>query len=650
MDFKNFFYAFVFLLYSTSYLYAQEFVQKTDSTGHYKLSDIVVTATRTNASMLELANSISIIDSVDIANRNKTNVFELLKTEYGLSSIQFGPGGGLSTINIRGADVGHTLILVDGIEMNLTSESSNLYDFANLPVNGINRIEVLRGPQSTLYGSDAMAGVVNIITKKGSGAPAVTLSGEGGSFKSFKGAMGFSGNYKNLNYNLTFGRTQTAGFSAAGKKYGNTENDGYRANNFSSRIGYNFNNFSGVDVFFRFIKAETDLDQGGGQFKDDPTYKYNLEETGVRVQSFTNLLGGFWEINLGGSYIRNVRKYNYDPTLFNPISSNSFYDGRRYKLDWQNNFNFNPDNVITLGVETEKEQALTTYYSLSSYGPYESILPTSEVYTSGIYLQDQLKFNKSFFTTAGIRYDHHNKFGGAFTYRVAPAYIFWQTGTKIKATVGTSYKAPSIFYLFDQFFGNEDLQPEKSLGWDIGIEQYFFSDQITAGLTYFNNDYKDLIGLDENFQSFNINKARTNGVEFFFSTNPSKNLLLKASYTYTNTKDNSVNSTDFGRQLLRRPKIKIVYLLNYSVNAKTNFNLETIYVSSRDDKDFSYYPASRTRLNAYTLVNLSARYNLFDFFRIFIRIENVFDVKYEEVFGYGTPGLSVFSGLKINIL
>jgi vitamin B12 transporter len=234
MDFKNFFYAFVFLLYSTSYLYAQEFVQKTDSTGHYKLSDIVVTATRTNASMLELANSISIIDSVDIANRNKTNVFELLKTEYGLSSIQFGPGGGLSTINIRGADVGHTLILVDGIEMNLTSESSNLYDFANLPVNGINRIEVLRGPQSTLYGSDAMAGVVNIITKKGSGAPAVTLSGEGGSFKSFKGAMGFSGNYKNLNYNLTFGRTQTAGFSAAGKKYGNTENDGYRANNFSS--------------------------------------------------------------------------------------------------------------------------------------------------------------------------------------------------------------------------------------------------------------------------------------------------------------------------------------------------------------------------------------------------------------------------------
>ncbi|NNG27855.1 MAG: TonB-dependent receptor, partial [Ignavibacteriaceae bacterium] len=142
--------------------FAQEkIVENTDTAGTYKLSDIVITATKTSTNILELANSISIIDSIEIVRRNKINVFNLLQTEYGLSSIQFGPNGGLSTINIRGANVGHTLILIDGIEMNLTSESSNLYDFANLPVDGISRIEVLRGPQSTLYGSDAMAGVVN---------------------------------------------------------------------------------------------------------------------------------------------------------------------------------------------------------------------------------------------------------------------------------------------------------------------------------------------------------------------------------------------------------------------------------------------------------------------------------------------------------
>jgi vitamin B12 transporter len=407
--------------------------------GIYKLTDVVVTATKTYTSTLELANSISIIDSVDISKRNKANVFDLLKTEYGLSSIQFGPSGGLSTINIRGADVGHALILIDGVEMNLTSESANLYDFANLSLEGIDRIEVLRGPQSTLYGSDAMAGVVNIITKKGLGSPALTLSGEGGSFNTYKGALGFAGTFNRLNYNLSFSRTQTNGFSAAGKEYGNTEDDGYRGNNFSSRIGYDINNNSGIDLFFRFTKSETDLDQGGGEFKDDPTYIYNLEETGIRAQGFVNLLDGLWEINLGGSYIRNVRKYNYDSTFFNPVYSNSYYDGRKYKIDLQNNFKLDANNILTFGAETEKEQATTYFYSLSSFVPYESLLPLSEVFTSGVYLQDQLNYKNTIFATAGVRYDYHNKFGDALTFKIAPAYIFWKTGTKFKASFGTSF-------------------------------------------------------------------------------------------------------------------------------------------------------------------------------------------------------------------
>jgi len=525
----NFLFPFLIVVLVFPLHFAQDkLVEKTDTAGVYKLSDVVVTATKTNSNILELANSITVIDSFEIANRNKINVFNLLQTEYGLSSTQFGPVGGLSTINIRGANTGQTLILIDGIEMNLTSESSNLYDFANLPVDGIGRIEVLRGPQSTLYGSDAMAGVINIITKKGSGEPTLTLFGEGKSYKSYKGALGFSGNYNNLNYNLSFGRTQSDGFSAAGEKYGNTENDGYSGNNFYSRIGYDFNRNSRINFFLRYTKAETELDQGGGEFNDDPTYKYNLEETSIRTEGFTEIFDGLWELKISGSYIRNVRKYNYDSTLFNPSSSNSFYDGRKYKLDLQNNFNLPANNIVTLGVETETDQAETMFYSLSAYGPYESLLPKSDVTTTGIYLQDQFKFANSFFVTGGIRYDYHNEFGEAYTYRIAPAYVIWQTGTKIKATVGTGFKAPSIFYLYDPVFGNEDLNPESSFGWDVGFEQFFLADGIRFGLTYFNNDYIDLIGLDENFKSFNINKVKTDGVEFFFSTNPTKQLFLKA--------------------------------------------------------------------------------------------------------------------------
>ena len=639
----------VVVLLSVLHFAQSKLVEKSDTSGIYKLSDVVITATKTNTNILELANSITIIDSNEIVNRNKTNVFNLLQTGYGLSSIQFGPPGGLSTINIRGANVGHTLILIDGIEMNLTSESSNLYDFANLPVEGIERIEILRGPQSTLYGSDAMAGIVNIITKKGSGKPTLTLFGEGGSYNTFKGALGFTGNYKNLNYNLSIGRTQSDGFSAAGEKYGNTEKDGYTGNNFSSRIGYDFNKNSGINFFLRYSKAETDLDQGGGIFKDDPTYKYNLEEAGLHAEGFINLFDGTWEMKLGGSFIRNVRKYNYDSTLFNPVSSNSSYDGRKYKIDWQNNINLPANNILTFGVETETDQAATKFFSLSAFGPYESILPKSEVNTTGIFLQDQFKFANSFFATVGVRYDYHTKFKEAITYRIAPAYIFWKTGTKLKATIATSFKAPSIFYLFDPFFGNENLNPEKSFGWDVGFEQFFPSHGIKFGLTYFNNDFKDLIGLDENFKSFNIDKVKTDGVEFFFSTNPANKLYLKVAYTYTNAKNKSENSEYFNSSLLRRPKTKIAYLVNYSFNEKINLNLEVIYMSDRDDKDFSSFPSKKVKLENYTLVNFSAHYDLYKFLRLHTRIENLFDEQYEEAFGFGTPGLSIYGGLKLVI-
>jgi hypothetical protein len=160
---------FIFLLavFNCTVTFSQETtVQKTDTTGLYRLSDVVISATRTFNSTTELANSISIIDSVEIANKQKYNLFDLLKSEYGFNTLQFGPLGGLGTISIRGSNAGHSLVLIDGVEMNLPSESSNLYDFANLPVESIKKIEILRGPQSTLYGSDALAGVVNIITKK----------------------------------------------------------------------------------------------------------------------------------------------------------------------------------------------------------------------------------------------------------------------------------------------------------------------------------------------------------------------------------------------------------------------------------------------------------------------------------------------------
>jgi vitamin B12 transporter len=624
-------------------------VQKTDTTGLYRLSNVVISATRTTNSTTELANSISIIDSIDIANKNRINLFDHLKTEYGLSTLQFGPIGGLGTISIRGSNAGHSLVLIDNIEMNLPSESSNLYDFANLPPESIKKIEILRGPQSTLYGSDALAGVVNIVTKKGMGKPNLLFSAEGGSYNSFKGSAGLSGNYENLNYLFSFSRTQSGGFSAAGEKYGNTERDGYIGNHLFMRIGYDLNHSSGINFYMRFTKADTDLDQFGGEFGDDPTYKYNLEEITTRTEGYFNLLNGLWDQKVGASFYKNLRKYSYDSTLFNPSLSNSNYDGKKIKIDWQNNFYILEGNIVTFGAETELEQAGTYFYSLSQFGSYESILPKSETYTTGIYMQDQFNIEKRFFATAGIRYDNHTKFGEAFTFRIAPAFIFWETGTKVKATIGSGFKAPSLIYLYDPFFGNENLNPETSFGFDVGIEQLIYSSGVSFGLNYFSNEFSDLIGLDENFKSINIDKAKTEGIEFFGKINTFDYLNIKLSYTYTHAVDRSKNTPDFGKKLIRRPNHRAVLFADYIISEHADINLEMIYVGEKDDKNFSTFPAQRINLKDYTLINIAANYNLFRFLRLFVRIENLSNTDYEEVYGYGTPGLSAFAGLKLTI-
>ncbi|MBT8382808.1 MAG: TonB-dependent receptor [Ignavibacteriaceae bacterium] len=648
MEKLKFFFLFAVIISTLSF--AQESsVQKADTTGFYNLSDVVISATKTSTLTTELANSISIIDSSEIANKKKVSLFDLLKTEYGLSTLQFGPLGGLGTISIRGSNAGHSLVLIDGVEMNLPSESSNLYDFANLPSESIDKIEILRGPQSTLYGSDALAGVVNIVTKKGIGSPKLLLSAEAGTYDSYKGSAGLSGNFGNLNYLLSFSRTQSDGFSAAGKNYGNTEKDGYEGNQLFSRIGLDFNKNSGLNFYVRFTKANTDLDQFGGEFGDDPTYKYNLEEFTGRAEGFFKLLNDFWEQKIGASFYRNLRNYNYDSTLFNPLSSNSNYDGRKIKIDWQNKFHLSDGHILSFGAETELEQAKIYFYSLSEFGSYESILPMSETYTSGIYLQDQFNIEKRIFATAGIRYDHHTKFGGAFTFRVAPAFIFWESGTKIKATIGSGFKAPSIVYLYDPFFGNENLNPETSIGFDVGVEQFIWSSGISIGLNYFNNDFTDLIGLDENFKSINIDNAKTEGIEFFSKIHSFDFISIKLNYTYTSAVDRSVSSLEFGRKLLRRPTHRASFFADYIISDRANINFELIYVGEKDDKNFSNFPVERIKLNAYTLINIAGHYKLFDFIKMFARVENILDSEYEDVYGYGTPGLSAFAGLKLTI-
>ena len=446
---KFLFALFTLLVFSQITFAQNSIIQKTDTSGFYRMNEVVISATKTLSNSVELASSISVIDSIQISNSNSNNVFDVLKNETGISFTRQGGNGTLSNIYIRGANSSHTLVLIDGVEVNLTNDPSGVYDFSALPIDNIERIEVLRGSQSTLYGSDALAGVINIITKKGNGSPRFSLLTEGGSYNTYKAQLGVNGSLQELTYSVALSRTGSDGFSNASEKYGNTEKDGYTFNNISSILGYNISENAQVNFYTRFTKSKSDYDQFGGAFGDDPTYVFNQEEISVRGEGKVKSLDGKWNQKLGLSFIRNVRKYSYDTSASNIFYSHSLYDGRKYKLDWQNDFQLNESNLFTSGVDFEYEEMTSEYFSFNYVGlpDYASIFPLRNSKTIGGYIQDQFNLENMFFASAGIRYDHHNQFGSQITYRFAPAFLITATTTKIKATVATGIKPPALFKL-----------------------------------------------------------------------------------------------------------------------------------------------------------------------------------------------------------
>lgn len=243
----------------------------------------------------------------------------------------------------------------------------------------------------------------------------------------------------------------------------------------------------------------------------------------------------------------------------------------------------------------------------------------------------------------GVRFDDHNRFGTETTYRIAPA-VLLKSGTKIKATYGTGFKAPSLYQLYAPAsdwgpIGNENLKPEKSKSWDVGIEQYLFADRLILSFTYFRSEFESLILYDSMQGYININEAETKGYEVFMSVHPVNMLTFHGSYTYTDAEDK-----DTGEQLLRRPKHKANLTLNLRLFKKANVNLNLIHVGKR--YDVFPYP-TRTEADAYTLFNLVASYRITRNIEIFGRIDNLFDEEYEVVLGYGTAGRSAYVGVRV---
>jgi vitamin B12 transporter len=594
---------------------------------------IVITATRIPTPELDVASSVSVVTADEIAARQERTFAELLKDIPGLNVVQQGGPGAETSVFMRGTNSNHTKVLVDGIDVSDPSNVNAAFDFGQLLTQGIDRVEVLRGPQSGLYGSDAIGGVINVITKAGSGPMQLSASVEGGTFSSFNQAAAASGSQGAFHYSanvahLHAGATPVTPLDLLAP--GEPRNDDYYDNfTVASKLGFDLTPDLDLGLVARY--TNTHLRYTGEDFSTFPALPAaqqsasNTDQYYGRASAHLVSLDGRLNQTLGVAYTRN------QTTTLQPQIPESLNTGKRLKVDWQGAIRVSSAHSLLLGLEDARDEISAP------------ILASTRIASAYVELQSQL--GAHWFSALNARYDDNDRFGSKLTYRIAPTWVSSVSGTKLKASVGTGFKAPTLSELFQSFppffFANPDLQPETSVGYDLGIEQGFGGGRVRIGATWFYNRIRDLIATDVTGTTYaNVGRASTDGVEGFAAYQPVKQLTVRLDYTYTEATDDLLH-----QELLRRPKHKGNLNATWQATDALLLNAGVLTVSSWVDgnRDFSI-----PRLDApgYTTVNLAASFALSRQLAVFGRIENLFDRHYENPVGFLQPRMGVFAGIR----
>jgi len=633
------------------------------------MDETLVTATRTETPVRELGVSTTVITEKEIEERQAVDVLDVLRDVSGFNLVRTGGRGTTTSLYIRGGEDNFTKVLIDGVSVNT---GGGAFDFGSLLTENFERIEIVRGPQSALYGSDAISGVINFITKPGEGKPSLRASTSNGTYlkgdKNYIGeqSVGFTGGNEWIGASLAYARVDDNGYLDVNQEYWN--------NTFSGRVDlYPMHN---LDLTFtgRYEDAKDKFpteDAGDRYSPLDPNQNLKTDDWVSGINAQYQMLPWLEHVVLFG-YHYNKQDYN-DPEDPPADAFGAFFSETketRYSVDYHFNIRYPSTETIrstfTAGFEYLEEdydqQTRSIFLGFESKDDLDK-----DRDNRGYYVQEQLSFFNRLHLTAGARYEDNSEFGNEFVPRGSVAYELTQTDTVFRSAVGKGFKTPTFTEQFAQGFatGNPDLDPEKSYSWEVGVDQVLWKNKLVLGATYFYQKFDDLItyinrpGPAPDFE--NIQEAESKGIELTALCKPGYGFTLGGNYTYLDTEvtddggaGGASSPFEEGKDLLRRPKNTASGYINWAWQGfQIRFN--GLYVGERDDLDFRTFPANRVTLDDYFVVDLATSYTFklndrfIKDFKIFGKVQNLFDEHYEEAFGFSPPDPSFRVGLAFKL-
>ena len=595
-----------------------------------KKETVIVTANRTTTEIKEVGKSFTVISREEIERSNHRDILDMLKRVPGINISKSGPNG-LSSIYIRGNEGYYTKVLIDGSPIEDASGTQvNYSNFINsLNLDNVEKIEVIRGPQSTLYGSDAMGGVINIITKKGSGKLfGGAVRQEFGKDRFNKSTLSLNGADGGFNYSLSLSQESQETYSTTNHESSrfNGDDDYYHATNLNYNFGYKVNDNLKFSLSGLYSSSDVELD-------NNSSHNETFNQMSVIRPSITlmNLLDNRLDIEFAYSHT-DSRRTGDTVDAFSQTHNYSVFNTLEIS-DW---------NTLSFGAE---------YKSQSSYSD-ESPSKKETVYKE-YFLQEQLSYEDWYFLTLGGRFSDHSEFGGHYTYQLAQAFHIKETGTKLHMSYGTAYRAPSHFELFTPLTdyggglifegGDPNFKPETSETFDIGFDQELYNGSLKFGATYFYVETEDKIAyiitdpMTYSGGYKQLGSARSYGLESYIQYNFNEDLFTKFIYTRTHT-EYKLQYEDV--RAPRVPEDAFTILINWQATQKLNFDVEFNYVGNR------FSDTSGVKLESYTLAHFSATYQLYENVKLFAKINNLFDEQYEYAQGFNTYGRSLYAGFE----